>query len=173
MRDRGLLPRCVFPERPAARSLAQRLEQRVVAEAAAPALVEGDPAAAGASPRRDPHPARARWVRHGDREHAYVARTAALDRHTRELAQQLRVVVRVGRVRPRIAPGANARTAAQDVDLEAGVVGERRQPGRARGEAGLDARVGLEREPVLDGLTRDAELVERDESRPAQREQVT
>lgn len=172
MRDRRLLPRCVFPERPAARPLARRLEQRVVTEAAAPARLERDPAAGRASPSRDPHPARTRWVRHGDRQHADIPSLALRDRDAGELAQQLRVVVRVGRVGTGVSASPNAGAAVQRVDLEPGVVGERRQPRRAGGEAGLDPRIGLERQPVFDGLAFDADLVERDEPRLVDSEEV-
>jgi len=172
VRDRGLLPWCVLPERPAAGSLARRLEQRVVAEAAAPARFEGDPAPGCASARRDQQPARRRRILEGEREDAHVARGPALERDARELAHELLVVVRVGRVRTGIAPRSDARAAIEGVDLEPRIVGEGRQAGRPRGEAGLDPGVGLEGEPVLDGLSRDPELVERDESRGTKPEQV-
>jgi hypothetical protein len=60
----------------------------------------------------------------------------------------------------------------QRVDLEPGVIGERRQARGARGEAGLDPGVGLEREPVLDRLAFDAELIERDEPRLVDSEEL-
>jgi hypothetical protein len=133
---------------------------------------EGDPAPSRAAARRDQQPARRRRVREGEREDAHVARGAALERDVGELSQQLLVVVRVGCVGTGVAPRSDARAAIEGLDLEPRIVGERRQAGRARGEAGLDSGVGLEGQPVLDGLTGDAELVERDEPRGPQPEQV-
>ena len=79
VRDRVLLGRGPQPERPAARRLGRRLEDRVVAEPAGPARRRRDPAAARAAGQRDRQPA-ARAVGVGERqgEHAHVARAAAL-----------------------------------------------------------------------------------------------
>ena len=123
-----------------------RLEDGVVAEAARrpagavpirPSNVprvdrDGEPAA-GAGP-----------VGQGQGEHAAIAGAAALGRQARQRREQLRVVVRVGRLLAGVAPGPDARPAAEGVDLQAGIVGQRGEPGASGVEARLERRVGRE-----------------------------
>jgi hypothetical protein len=168
MRDGVLLGGAVLPERPAAGTLPRRLEQRVVAEAAAPARLERDPPARRPAAGPDVQTGGCTRLRQGEGEGAHVASAPPRHRHLRELAEQLRVVLLVGRVRARVAPGADAGQATERLDLDARVIGERRQAGRSRGEACLDPGVRLEGQAVLDRLAADAELVERDEPRPAE-----
>ena len=96
------------------------------------------------------------------RQHTPVRRDN-LDRDAGELGEELRVVLAVGRVQAGIAPGSNPRATAERLDLDAGIVSERRQSRCPCGEAGLDPGVGLERQAVLDRVALDAELLERDE----------
>jgi hypothetical protein len=63
-----------------------------------------------------------------------------------KVGQQLRVVARVGFRLAAIAGGEDARCAAQRRDAQAGVVGQRRQPGQAGGVAGLGDGVLDERD---------------------------
>ena len=171
MRDRVLLVRRVQTERAPARRLARGLEQRVVAEAAAPARTERDPAAGGAAPRDDPKTSWRPGLGDREREDAHVAGAPALRREGGELGDELGVVLGVGCVRAGVATRQDARAPAQGLDLKAGVIGEGGQARGPRGEAGLDARVRLERQPVLDRLPGDPEVVERDEVRALQPEQ--
>ena len=76
--------------------------------------------------------ARARVAGQRQREHAHVARPASLGRQAVERGEQLGVVVGVGGVLAGVAPRPDARPAVERVDLEPGVVGERRQAGGAR-----------------------------------------
>jgi hypothetical protein len=172
MRDGVLVGGAVLPERPAARTLPCRLEQRVVAEAAAPARFERDPSARRPAAGPNFQSAGRARIGQGEREDAHVASAPPRHGHVRELAQQLCVVLVVGGVRARVASRADARQAAERLDLDARVVGERRQAGRPGGEPRLDPGVRLERQAVLNRLPGDAELVERDEPRPAEVEEL-
>jgi hypothetical protein len=80
-----------------------------------------------------------------------------------QLAEQLRVVVVVRGLRAGVAAGEDARPAAQRVDLEAGIVGERRESGPRRVVAGLDPGIGLEGETGLVRLALDAHVVRREQ----------
>jgi hypothetical protein len=108
----------------------------------------------------------------GEGEHAHVAGAASLDGNALELAQQLRVVVLVGGLRARIPAGSDAREPAERLDLDPGVVGDGRQAGGSRREAGLDPGVGLEGQPILDWLAGNAELVEGDEPRSLEAQEI-
>src|SRR5438067_9697847 len=90
VRDRVLLGSAVLAEGPTAGLLGLRLEDRVVAEAAAPAGLDRDPAAAGPASGEQAQPARRRVVRDGQREHADISSTPPFRREALELAQQLR-----------------------------------------------------------------------------------
>ena len=141
VRDRVLLGRRPQPERPPAGRLGRRLEDRVVAEPArSRAAIACDPAATRPPRERDPlAAARARVAGQRQREHAHVARAAALGRQALERGEQLGVVVGVGGVLAGVAPRPDAGAAAEGVDLEAGVVGERRQAGGATAKRALIA----------------------------------
>src|SRR5688572_1079028 len=93
-----LLVRAPLSERTTTDRFALRLEDRVVAEAITATWRRRDPAAAG--PALEPQ----RFA--GDRqgEHAHVARPATLRRQPLERREQLRVVVRVGRILAGVPP---------------------------------------------------------------------
>ena len=160
-----LLRRAVLAERSAARLLRSGLEDRVVAESAGPSRRCRDPAAGRPPPGQDLQatPTLRDGRRQGQREDADVPCTAAGRWQAVERGEELRVVLRVSRGLARVAPRPDARAAIERVHLEAGVVGQRRQAGRPGGEAGLDAGVRLERQAVLDRVTPNPELIERDE----------
>jgi hypothetical protein len=165
MRDRVFLGGRPLAERAAPGRLPVRLEDRVVAEAAAAARRGRDPAAGRATDEADRHGiARAgTGARRREREHAHVPRAAAFGREAVKLGEELRVVVEVGRGRSRVPPGPHAGSPVEGVDLETGVVGEGRQPGPPRTEPGLDPGVRRERLAGLLGVVGDAQVVEADE----------
>jgi hypothetical protein len=166
------LLRAVLAERPATGGLGSGLEDRVVAEAAAPARRGRDPAAAGSPPAQESQAPGRRRIRDREAEHAHVPGAASRRRQARELRQQLRVVLGIGGVRAGKAAGPDPGPAIEGVDLDPRVVGQGRQAGRASREAGLDPGVRLERLAVLDRLALDAEVVERDELDLRQREEL-
>src|SRR6476659_5257593 len=105
MRDGVLLGWRPLPQRPTARGLGRRLEDRVVAEAAGAARNGGDPATDRAPRAQEGETApRSSGVGTGECQHADVAGAAPVGRETRELAEQLGVVLRVGRMLSGIAP---------------------------------------------------------------------
>ncbi len=106
------------------------------------------------------------------REHADVSGTALLRGEAVQCLEQLRVVVRIGRVLSGVPPGAHARTAAQRVHFQAGVVGQCRQSAGTQPEPRLDRGVRLEGRAVLDRVALDPEVVERHEIRPTQVQQL-
>jgi hypothetical protein len=169
--DRVLLVSGVLPECPAAGALPCRLEQRVITEPAAPARLERDPPARGAAPDDEAQPARRRRVLERQGQGADVASAAVLDGHARELTEELGVVLVVRRVRAGVAPRPDAGRPSERLDLDARVVGECRQARQSGREPGLDPGVRLEGQAVLDGLTRDAKLIERDEVRAVEAEE--
>ena len=157
--------RGVLAEGAAAGRLAGWLEDRVVAEAAAPARLDRDPAAAGPAAhvtiRRPPG---GRGVRQREREHADVARARAPSARSRRAPRGAwRCSPRPWRPVAGVAARPDTRRAAERVDLEPGIVGQGRQAGGADAKRALIAGVGLERLAVLDRLAGDAEVVERDE----------
>ena len=89
-----------------------------------------------------------------------------------QLGEELRVVVVVGGVRAGVAPGPDAGAAVERVDLEAGIVGDRRQAGLSGAETGLDPGVRLERLAGLVRVVADPEVVEADELSPVELEQL-
>ena len=163
MGDPVLLGGGVLAERAAPGWLGLGLEDRVIAESPAAPRGLGDPSPGRPPPNLDPQAARRRRVRGRERQHADVAGRALRRRQSLELAEQSNVVLLVGGVRASIPTRPNAGPATERVDLETGIVGQGRQAGGPSGEPGLDARVRLEGEAVLDGLALDAEIVERDE----------
>ena len=163
VRDGVLLGGVVLAERPAAGRLRGGLEDRVVAEAATPARLARDPAAARPPSIDEAQAARGGGVRQGQGEDADVAGATPLRRQPGQLAQELGVVLGVGGVRAGVSARVDAGPALELGDLDPGIVGERRQAGRARGKAGLDPGIRLERQAVLDRLARDPEVVEGDE----------
>jgi hypothetical protein len=173
VRDRVLLFHAVLPECSATWSLTGRLEERVVAEAAGAAQLAGDTPASRSASQHEPHATGRRWIREPEGEDAHVARAAPIHGHAGQLAQQLRVVVRVRGVGPGVSAGPHPGRTVERLDLDARIVRERRQPRRAGGEPRLDGSVGLEGQAVLDGLTDDAQLVERDELGAVELEQLT
>ena len=106
------------------------------------------------------------------REDAHVARPASLRRQAPQRGQQLGVVCLVRRVLAGVSPRPHARAAVERVDLDARIVGQRRQAARPHPEASLDRGVRLERLAVLDRVARDPEVVERHEHAPIQRQQL-
>ena len=160
-------------ERPAAGRLRRRLEDRVVAEPAGPQRARRDPAAAGAAGQAEADAAaRTRVAGECQGEHAHVARAAPLGRQPGERRQELRVVVVVRGVLAGVASRPDAGRPAQGVDLDARIVGQRRQTAGPQPEARLDRGVRLERRAVLDRIALDPELVERDELGMVERQQL-
>jgi len=172
-----LLRGAVLAERAPAGGLRRGLEDRVVAEAAGSERPGGDPAAGRASPRHDVEAAAAIRDRpgQGKGQHADVAGTPTLRRQAFEGGEELRIVLFVGRRLAGIAPGPNARSTAEGIDLQSRVIGEGRQAGGAGREAGLDPGVRLESQAVLDRVAGNAQLIERSEvevGQPLEREQL-
>jgi hypothetical protein len=145
----------------AARRLHRGLEDRVVAEAAGTLRDDRDPTAARPAPHDDLE-GTAIADRGGARqgEDADVPGEAALRRQPGELLQQLRVVLLVRGARTRVAAGPNARSPIERLDLQARIVGERRQARRPSTESGLDPGVRLERQAILDWIAADPEVIE-------------
>jgi len=143
--------------------LRRGLEDRVVAEAADSERAGRDPAASRSPPGQDLEapPATGHRSRERECQDADVAGAAPCRGQAFEGAEELRVVLRIGRGFACVPPRPDAGSAIERVDLEPRVVGEGRQAGGAGGEAGLDPGVRLEREAVLDRVARDRELVER------------
>ncbi len=78
-----------------------------------------------------------------------------------ELAQQLGVVLPVGGVVASVATRVDPGSPIERVDLQTGIVGQRRQTGALGVVARLDGGIALERLRILDRLTLDADLVRR------------
>src|SRR5204863_6120667 len=133
-------------------------------ESATPARFESDSSGRRTAAGLEVQTARGGRIGQRDREDADVASATLPRGNACELAQELGVVLIVGRTGPRVAPRANAGGATERLDLDPGVVGEGGQSRRPRREPRLDPGVGLEGQAVLDGLAGDAELVERDEA---------
>ena len=85
------------------------------------------------------------------REHAHVARRPTLGRQPVERREQLRVVGRVGGIGAGVALRADARTAVERVDLQPGVVGQRRQARQAGVEPRLERAFASNVSPVSSG----------------------
>jgi hypothetical protein len=163
--DRVFLGRRVEPERPTARRLGGRLEDRVVAETTTASWTRGDAAAARAPRFGGDQQTSARSGRIGQDQgqDADVPGTATLGGETAKAREQLRVVLGVGRGLAGEASCSDARPAIERVDLETRVVGQGRQPGQAGVEARLEPGVRGESLAVLDGLLGQPDGVERDE----------
>lgn len=159
-----LLLRRELAERATARGLDRRFEHWVIAKAGPPPRSEGDATAARAAPHDDLEwTAIARRRRTGQGEDAYVPGESSLGRQPGKLPQELCVVLLVGRVRTRVAACSNARRPVERIDLQARVVGERRQARCPGTESGLDPSVRLEGQAILDRISTDPEVIERDE----------
>jgi len=174
MRDPGLVGRRLLAERPATDRLPDRLEDRVVAEAAPAARPFADPATKRA-PRlgRDRQATSIAGMLGQDKnQDAHVAGAPGGRRQAGQGVQQLGVVLEVGRVLARIAPGPDAGGAVERVDLDPRVVGDRREAGQASVEAGLQAGIGLERGAVLDRVAGQPQRVEADELGSVRLEQL-
>jgi hypothetical protein len=174
MGDRALLGDGLLAERPPARRFAGRLEDRVVAEAAIAPRTGGDPA-----PQRPADlggdrqsAAQADPIGQHERHDADVARSALTRRQSGQRRQQLGVVVEIGGVLAGVAPGSDAGPAAQGVDLDPRVVGDRGQPCQAGVEAGLEPGIGLERCAVLDRIAGNAQRIEVDQLSAVRSEQL-
>ncbi len=134
------------------------LEERVVAEVVRAARRVEDPAA-----RRACDFERDRAVGACERERADETRAAPLFRHVRELLQQQAVVRRVVAVHAGETRRVHARSAAERVDLQARIVGQRPHPARARGGDRLLRGVLGERAPILDDVGQTTEFRGHDE----------
>ena len=131
-----------------------RQEQRVVAEAEAPAALARDRALAG--PRTREHAAR----RVDERHDAHEAGRAVGIRHLLHLVEQLGVVGLVVAMGAGIARGVDPGLAVERIHHQAGIIGDGRQPGRRDGGLGLDDRVLDERGAVLLGVFEIPQLAE-------------
>ena len=105
-----------------------------------------------------------------EREHTWIACPAALHGQVAGL-QQLHVVLLVGRVRTRVSLGVDPRRATQGVHLDTQIVGQGGHPRQPADKRALDDGVPPERGGVLDRLTRDTRLVQRDQLQPREMEQ--
>jgi hypothetical protein len=76
-----------------------------------------------------------------ERDHALIARRAALRRHIAKLFEHLLQVGEIGRAFAGVAGRIDAGAATQRIDLDSGVVGERGEAGQARGMARFQQRV--------------------------------
>src|SRR3569623_96920 len=128
----------------------RREEQRVVAEAAGAARRVEDHAFTRAV--RGDHVVAERPGDIGQREHRAKPAGALRGRHAGERLEQLLVVRGVVVAGAGVARAVDAGCAAERVDLEAAVVGERGQAGRLRHLARLLRRVAGERVGVLDDI---------------------
>jgi hypothetical protein len=155
----------VLRERPTPGRLSFRLEDRVVSEAAAPAGRVGDPPfECPVGDRDDARDATvAGAIRAREDERAAVPGRPIPGPEVAQQAEQVRVVLLVGRVDRGEAPRPNARRAAEGVDLEPRVVGQDGLARERRVAERLERGVLVERGAVLRDLVVDAEVGERDE----------
>src|SRR4029079_15251791 len=86
--------------------------------------------------------------------------------------EELRVVARIGRIGTAVALGADTRPTIERVDLQPGVVGQRRQARQPSVVARLERGIRLEGLAGLLGLALGADVVERDELPAIQGEEV-